>query len=244
VGEVFDRAAIVSTLQTACAMRAGCGLLLPSEDVRLGGRFTDLAAGMLLLELGAHPEIDAIGPAQVVCVTFNHARGSCCFMTRVLSCSTVHGAADRSRARSERPATIVSPAARVRLALPETMSGIDGRLAFRVPVLDRDLELDLDDTAAAGRVSVIDICIGGAQIELPEGRTPLQLRQRVHVTVRLRGASFATIAEVRRRSDRRYGLFFVEVMREGRVVPPTGLARIVRELERRWLEQRRGMARR
>ncbi|MBC8070555.1 MAG: PilZ domain-containing protein [Deltaproteobacteria bacterium] len=241
---MFDRAAIVSTLQTACAMRAGCGLLLPSEDVRLGGRFTGLAAGMLLLELGPDRDIDAIGPAQVVCVTFNHARGSCCFMSRVLSCSAVHGASDRNRARSERVPAIVSPAARVRLAMPDTMSGIDGRLAFRVPVLDRELELDLGDTAAGGRVSVIDICIGGAQIELPEQHVALQLRQRVQVTIRLRQSTFTTLAEVRRRTDRRYGLFFVDVLREGRVVPPTALARIVRELERRWLEQRRGMARR
>jgi PilZ domain len=241
---VFDRSAIVSTLQTACGMRASCGLLLPGEDQRFAGRFTDIGAGLLLLDLAPHPEIGAIGPAQVVCVTFNHARGSCCFMSRVLSCHAVDGAIERGRTRIERVSNIASGGARVRLSMPDTMSGIDGRLAFRVPVTDRALELDIEKEAGSTRVSVIDVCIGGVQIELPEACEVLKVRQRVQVTMRLRGSSFTTVAEVRRRTDRRYGLFFHEVMREGRVVPPTGLARIVRDLERRWLEQRRAMARR
>ncbi len=223
---MLDRATIVSTLQHACATRASCDVLVPGDGAHQLGHFADIGAGMLLVELVPQPGPASVRAAQIVCITFAHPRGSCCFMTRVLS-RVEHG---------ER-------GARVRVAMPDSMSGIDGRLAFRVPVLDPRFELELDvPHHGRTRVPTIDVCIGGAQIQLPDTAPPLELHQRVEVALRLRSASFTTMAEVRRRAAQRYGLFFADVVREGRVNPPTGLARIVRELERRWLERRRQMA--
>lgn len=136
--------------------------------------------------------------------------------------------------------------ARARLVLraPTRLQRVDRRQAFRVPIdLSMPVVLLLGWRGRQWSPRVVDLSVSGALVELPEpvvARLPDDERYRVEL--RYDGRVAEVDAVVQRKARGRLALHFPDTVRDLEPDPPRALARLVRAVERAWLQLRSSIA--
>lgn len=121
----------------------------------------------------------------------------------------------------------------------------DARLAFRLDLFEgHDLmtKLTTHDWKTFD-VRPIDIGAAGMLVEFaelpPSDETPLEVDEKVVMTLEHRGIEFKINGVIRRRADRQVAVYFPQVVQGALVDPPTELREIMSALQREWLQARR-----
>lgn len=111
------------------------------------------------------------------------------------------------------------------------------RQHFRIPLEGNSgLSVEIRKGKSAFTATPLNISVSGMLIEAPADRvTELPLDAHVEVVLELDGISHAYPAIVRRHTDRKIGLVFVESVRKDETAAQTQLAALVMELQRRWM---------
>lgn len=124
-----------------------------------------------------------------------------------------------------------------------TFPGGNRRQLFRVPLWpDCGLSVQIEIGDRCFPAAPRNISLTGLQIELAEpSAVSLALDDRLKVILELDGATQTRIGVVRRRTDRGYGLLFVESLETEDILPPPALADLVMQLQRRWSARRRSL---
>lgn len=137
-------------------------------------------------------------------------------------------------------------APRIVLWRPTQIAEEDARVAYRIELFEGH-ELAVKLTTYDWKtfdVRALDIGAAGMLVEfdaLPSSEeTPLHLDEKVVMTLDHRGTQTKINGVIRRRVDNRVAIFFPQVVQGALVEPPTELREILSELQRAWLQARRG----
>ncbi len=85
----------------------------------------------------------------------------------------------------------------------------------------------------------VDISLVGILIELsPSAVIDLPIDTTLSIELRLNEKVSTLMGLVRRRNNNRYGILFLDSLREGELNPPESLVNIYKEIERQWLRAR------
>jgi hypothetical protein len=145
-------------------------------------------------------------------------------------------------------ATLDSPA-KLRLVLPAQISALSipaarvTRHSFRVPVVgDVPMSVDArDDDGQAYQARVLDISLGGMLLELRRNVPPsLAPGHGLEISFAYAGATLQLRAEVRSCEGAEIGICFYTFGEGDDLRPPPRYERLVSQLERQWLRDKRG----
>ena len=198
-------------------------IMVPDRNLVIQGRFAAIAENTVTFDLTDRPA-EELRPLTVCCITLYRNGRAFLFASLV----------------REYTPRLAGRLARVVVRLPDKVVGSDMRESFRVPVMAGvDIRCTLRLGDQSWPTSVVDVSLGGIQLEFRPGQEP-DLEVGRHVTLDLAlGPDAATLkAEVRRKQDRRVGLFFYEHFHFDEFRSPDAFRRIVLALERHWLATR------
>ncbi len=227
----LDVAAGRELLATCCQLKLPATILAPDTMTVLHARFLALDGDGVTLELpqGATSNLRAL---STCCVTGFHRGRAFVFMSLI-----------RGFDASERTLPWV------RVETPRVVSCTDIRKSFRVPVGHKELsaQVVLVEAGVLLPVELTDLSFGGAMLALPEGSPALtegtKLRLRIRSRIEDHPASLELEARVRRLHrgpTSRVGVIFPEFTEQGAIDPCQELRDLVLQLERRWIQSRRG----
>lgn len=219
----FDSAHLRDDVQRCCSMQIPVVIMVPDRNLIVQGRFAAITDNTVTFELTERPS-EELRPLTVCCITLYRNGRAFLFASLV----------------REYTPRLAGRLARVVVRLPDKVVGSDMRESFRVPVMaGTGLTCTLKLGDRTWRPGVVDVSLGGIQLEFGSGPEP-ELDVGSHVTVDLSlGPDSATLkAEVRRKQDRRIGLFFYEHLHFDEFRSPDAFRRIVVALERHWLATR------
>ena len=84
----------------------------------------------------------------------------------------------------------------------------------------------------------MDVSLSGIRIEPVDSSAPeLEIGAKVDVTLRLGPDSTTLRSEIRGRAGNGYGIVFVDALEGDEPAPPPEFARMIAQLERRWLAE-------
>lgn len=214
-----DDPQLLIALHELCADRTPVVLMSRDLLVVCHGRFIELDDDGLVLEFAQRPSGVGFSPPAFCIGSFVRDRRPRLFTTRIK--------------RNASPES--GGLARLQVEVPATIRWPESRQAVRVPVPPA-APLVVTLVRAAGtkhEARAIDLSLCGVLVEL-RGPEPPRLGpdERVWAELMLGDAHLRVRGIVRRRDPPRYGLYFSEAVREGRLDPPAGLKDLVDRLER------------
>lgn len=120
---------------------------------------------------------------------------------------------------------------RIRLAMPERLSGEASRVAFRIPAGNDPTAVDVKgDDGSVWPAELVNISLSGTLLSFPAGRPLLMPDQVVELAVPIAGEPVRLAAVVRRLEEERVAFHFPDAS-AGSATP---VRRIVAALEREW----------
>ena len=210
----------IAELLSSCARRRAHATLVQRD---LGSthslRFASFSERCVRFALLTSRGLLRIEPLSVCWVSFLAGDQPTAFLSQVL---------ERDEPDSGRPAILS-------LRTPTRLARENLRSAVRLADL-RSTELQVriaTDDGSFQTADPVDLSLSGMLLQLRENSgSGVELHQPIDVELRLAGHSAWVMGVVRRRSGGRVGIHFPEALRSGRIEPPAGLARIVRQLSR------------
>ncbi len=202
-------------LEDCCLLKTPVRIIIPPLIIE--GRFAAASKLDVVFDLIVDLELGLLQPLSACCVVFNHGDKASVFLA---SLKDYNGQ---------------QPTLQLRLQRVSDVASGDRRMAWRVPVDDKcGLRAEVrtqDDNAWV--VRVVDISGTGMMIEFPKGSAPhFEVGALLDVELRLDNHIARLAGLARRRSGRRWGVFFPDVLKQGRVQPLQSLRLIVDRLER------------
>jgi len=200
--------------------KAPCTVLDTASAVTFRGQFAFVTQEKVGVDVDFSAVPRTLRERTLAAVHFGSGRRSYAFMANVISVSDVG----------------------VNLAFPTEIASIQSRLAFRVPVsTNAEVAVTMAREGMSMDATTVDLSLAGVQLKLPRD-VDLQIGERIPLVLRHAEESFPMQAEVRRvdrhATEARVGMWFPVCMRDGKLDPPPELAKMVGQLERRWLRGR------
>jgi hypothetical protein len=214
---------VAEIIQSCCATSLPATIMSPDMGIIVQGRFSGTSDETVTFEVFERLK-SKLKPFSTAVITYFRDGRSCVFITVVYD---------------YRQKSIGAPELVVKL--PKQIARTETRQALRVPlVANSGLRVRINRGRTTYHPRPVDISLGGMSLEFDKGVDPnIPLGTAIEVELRLDGEVVKLAAEVRRRVDEQYGLYFpsntgsVEDDEEGHAPPE--YRNIVHSLFRKWM---------